>query len=1185
MIIKRGILILLSWMLLWPHFPEQARAEEPPVKENGEEGSLVIQDFENIAEWKGLEQETDMIHDGSFAGKWKTDPATGKIIKAVETSAIPKDWSSYDTLNLWVYSEKATNDRIYAILYSDNPATSQLDYYIASISITWEGWRNISLPYYSFRAGYTPAGFSKIDQIRLHTSWYGEVPNSDTRLILDQMTLDYTKESDILPIDGFEDAKKWTSITENSVHVKEGLFSGKWDQMQVKKAVQSTAIPKDWSRYDKLEFWMYSEKATGTTIYPILDSDDPATEGFDYFLTGLKIDWTGWKQVSIPLKDFTPSRQPLGLTTVKKLTFHSFWYSDQPPNPETAVYFDDMKLVRESFQVSPKVIEKEGVPGTEQIYYVTILNKAAEPDHFEVTIPEPYSEAVTVSEWSGDLSAGESKILKVKWKWPADPPAGEEQTMTISVLSRLKLGADFRVKLKWKPVKWEAATHLRPKSFIHLSELERAKKRISDEPWAADYAKKLTAEADQLLVRNLDVLDQAGGHGMWFLCDDSSKLEYDPSSPHKHYCPSENKYYEGDSFDAGWRYYRHNEVIKAARTLALAYRLSGDERYGEKAASVLREYANTYPNYSKQARGGRLYWQTLDESVSMVDLAIVYDLLYDGPLLTNGDKSNIELNMLRPSAAAISEYDMGRSNWQAWHIAAVGMIGFVLGDAEYMDFAINGEHGFYYLMRESVQSDGFWWEGSIAYHLYALRALQYLADGAESWGYDLYSSPELKKMFELPLDYAYPDYGLPFNNDGGVYGSSLIDPVTVKGSFDYEGALAAYGSPGFAWLLAHKYQTTPREGEHALFKGVDSIPADGSYTWKSRNFEGAGQSVLRNGSLYILMDYGPYGGSHGHPDKLHMDLFAEGEAFAPDFGTPSYGHVLYTGWYKQTVSHNTLTVDGTSQKAVEGKLEEFAFGKNLHVMKASAGDAYPGVKAERTILLHGRYAIDWMEASSPGEIRQYDWLFHGLGELSVNLSLSDRHSPLGFQNGYQFLKNPKSAFVQQSFKGKWTLDDKELTMISLDTGLREAAVAMGPGPSTKPDQNAPVLIQRQNGESAAFVNVFGAGAQDFQAEWIDGKSIQITDGEGMTCFLTDPAPEKGWILAASISAYKGKASSCKELPIKVIPAEKTLNISLPDKLIMKNATLMVKGTGYKEIKVNGKITQGNEMNGLTIIEQ
>ncbi|MGD7009993.1 heparinase II/III domain-containing protein [Metabacillus sp. 84] len=1183
---KRGLVILLSLLLLMPGWPASAEENVPPKEENHEEAQLVIEDFEDVSQWRGLTSEQEVVHEGSFSGRWNiTDPVSGKWMKAVETSAIPADWSSYDSLNLWVHSEKATNDRIYVVLYSDNPATPQLDYYIASIQTTWQGWQKVTLPYYSFRKGYTPAGFNKIDQLRLHSSWYGETPDPETRLVLDQMTLEYMMESDILHIDGFEDSKKWTSVTENTEFVKEGLYSGKWENMPVKKAVQSTAIPKDWSRYDKLEFWMYSEKATGTTIYPILDSDDPETEGFDYYLTGLKIDWTGWKLVSIDLKNFSPSRKPLGLDAVNKLTFHSFWYSDQPPDPETVVYLDDLKLVRESFQVSPKSISKEGLPDQEQTYLVTILNKAAETDYFEVSIPEEYAGKVKLSETSGELKPGESKTISVRWKESNESPAGDEQTMTISIISRLKLGASFQVKLKRKAVKWEPAIHARPKSFISVQELSEGKKRIQSEPWAADYYQKLLAEADKHLLANLEVLDKAGGHGMWFLCDDSSQLQYDSSSPNKHYCPAEDRYYTGDSYDAGWRYYRHNELVKAARTLAVAHKLSGDARYGEKAAEILISYANHYPNYAKQARGGRLYWQTLDESVSMVDLAYTYDLLYDSGLMADQDLANIELNMLRPSAITISEYDMGRSNWQAWHNAAVGMIGFALGEKEYMEFAINGEHGFHYLMKESVLSDGFWWEGSIAYHLYALRALQHLADGAASWGYDLYSSPELKKMYTMPLDYAYPNLGLPFNNDGGGYGSSLVDSISKKGNFDYEGAFSAYGTSSFAWLLGQKYHQTPREGEFALFKGALPIPKNGAHKWMSRNFEGAGQGVLRSGDMYVVMDYGPYGGSHGHPDKLHIDLFANGKAFAPDFGTPSYGHVLYTGWYKQTVSHNTLVVDGASQKAEEGELKEFAAGKNLQFMNAEANQAYPGVSMKRSIFMTDRYTVDWMEASSPGAIKQYDWVFHGLGEFSSDLNLTERHSPLGSQNGYQFLENPRSAHTDQSFKAEWKLDGKTLKMTALNTGFKEVAAADGPGPSSKPDQKEPVLFQRQNGEAAHFVNVFSAAEENIEAEWFDQNGIQITDEKGMTCLIANPETEEGGLIAGNVTILPGVGKSCSDLPIKVMAAGENLTIVLPDKTIMKHATLMIKGEGYERITVNGKKTEGKKWGGVTVIEK
>ena len=57
-----------------------------------------------------------------------------------------------------------------------------------------------------------------------------------------------------------------------------------------------------------------------------------------------------------------------------------------------------------------------------------------------------------------------------------------------------------------------------------------------------------------------------------------------------------------------------------------------------------------YATSAPPAQGGRMYWQTWDEAVSMVDVAFACDLLYDTGLLSDDEKAAIELQFLRPSA-------------------------------------------------------------------------------------------------------------------------------------------------------------------------------------------------------------------------------------------------------------------------------------------------------------------------------------------------------------------------------------------------------------------------------------------------------------------------------------------------------------------------------------------------------
>src|SRR6476659_7519602 len=88
---------------------------------------------------------------------------------------------------------------------------------------------------------------------------------------------------------------------------------------------------------------------------------------------------------------------------------------------------------------------------------------------------------------------------------------------------------------------------------------------------------------------------------------------------------------------------------------------------------------------------------------------------------------------------------------------------------------------------------------------------------------------------------------------------------------------------------------------------------------KSRVLDGYGQAILNNkkDSVGLSMFYGWRAG-HGHFDRLHIDTFVAGAPVTPDLGYPDamndYVKGIYT-WSKNTISHNTVTVDARKQTA------------------------------------------------------------------------------------------------------------------------------------------------------------------------------------------------------------------------------------------------------------------------------
>lgn len=86
----------------------------------------------------------------------------------------------------------------------------------------------------------------------------------------------------------------------------------------------------------------------------------------------------------------------------------------------------------------------------------------------------------------------------------------------------------------------------------------------------------------------------------------------------------------------------------------------------------------------------------------------------------------------------------------------------------------------------------------------------------------------------------------------------------------------------------------------------------------SRSFPNAGVHVMRSGwdadARYMIFDTGPYGGPHGHEDKLSFELFAFGSPFIVDPGSYTYQpDDPYRNYFVGSQGHNTIVVDGHSQ--------------------------------------------------------------------------------------------------------------------------------------------------------------------------------------------------------------------------------------------------------------------------------
>ena len=125
--------------------------------------------------------------------------------------------------------------------------------------------------------------------------------------------------------------------------VKTGKTSLKWADHSTNKVVYFKGLPTDWSAYNQLSFWAYSEKANDAGLVLIVRSENEDVEGIDYFSYRFPVDWTGWRRIEISFAAMPASRKPKGWGEVNYMQIVGDGWGNEA-KPDTVLYFDDFEL-------------------------------------------------------------------------------------------------------------------------------------------------------------------------------------------------------------------------------------------------------------------------------------------------------------------------------------------------------------------------------------------------------------------------------------------------------------------------------------------------------------------------------------------------------------------------------------------------------------------------------------------------------------------------------------------------------------------------------------------------------------------------------------------------------------------------------------------------------------------------
>jgi hypothetical protein len=908
--------------------------------------------------------------------------------------------------------------------------------------------------------------------------------------------------SDLWRVGEFEEAT-WEGVTRSAERVFSGAYSGKWSNLKATPSIKAPGFPADLSQYDRLQFSMHSSKANGQRLTLVLDSENRAAPGWDYYFYHFTVDWEGWKTFDLHLgQGIRPTRRPVGWHQISYFSINASGWQNKPL-ADTVLYLDAVRFVRGTVGIAARQMASSAGGLNDRLaarWELSVTNRSrdARTIPLVVTMSDAAREALTVT---GIPTCTELLGPKESATFGVTLTAGQ----AVSPLTRFSIGIEAASATPDSPAARATVSLVSPLPsrrhpflFGDAGLFELARVRAGRLPWAKAHLDGIVAVAERHLAEPLSLPDSAGQWSHHYVCKAcGNRLKHVVP---KHVCRGCSAEYTGWPYDqvaAGWQ---HGRNFRQARDMALAYTFTGRGEFASRTREILLAYAQRYPEWKLQnVRGhvsnsaGRLYAQTLDEACAVIGLAWSYDLVYGSGVLQATDRAHIETRLFREMVKTIRRNQAGISNWQSWHNAGVAAVGFCLQDAEMVSHALRGKNGLEFQFRKSILEDGFWYEGTAAYHYYALDALRWTVEAAWFAGIDYWTNAAYKSLYDAPLLYTFPDLNFPAINDSDIF--------SLKGRHRlYE--LAYVRTNDVAHLMVAQFGE--RKSMEAFLYGPDELPEAPAKALESRVFAGIGAAVLRHGQgrdqLYLHLDYGPHGGGHGHQDKLALTFFGLGRQLGPDPGRLAYGAPLQGAWYRQTFAHNTICVDGVSQRSTTGRLTLFHDGPEGAIMQGESTGAYTGVTLRRTVVLVDGLVVDVFVADSEAE-HTYDWVYHNVGTLHTDLTMTPRPEPLGTRAGYQHMSDIREGHTD----GAWSVDFVQPDgVVKADmAGGTGTAVFAGMGMMNNPPVPCPVVVARRTGKRALFVAVIEPtrtsprvrGVRALECRLVDEVAVEIDLGE------------------------------------------------------------------------------------------
>lgn len=362
------------------------------------------------------------------------------------------------------------------------------------------------------------------------------------------------------------------------------------------------------------------------------------------------------------------------------------------------------------------------------------------------------------------------------------------------------------------------------------------------------------------------------------------------------------EYKPGNDQEYVYQFNRHRYFI----TLGQAYQLTGDEKYARSYVEMLTDWILENPLLEEKKTTS---WRILEAGFRGEYWTKAFGYFKNSPSVTDEVVELYEKCLHEHAKYLMSMHSPYRmiSNWGIIENQGLFEIALALPKTDsskaYMDAAI--EH-LEILSRMAVMPDGVEWEQSPMYHNEVLKCFLDVVILAKWNEIELPESIVdcVKRMAYADVTWQKPNHYEFMMGDSDDFDISpflcracyyFMDPVLKHGAYeepDYETSwdIGMRGIKAYCDLETKEPEFLSR-----------ALKDTGNYYLRSEWSEKANLLHFHCGTL---------GAGHGHSDKLHINLVAQGEDVLMDGGRFTYVYGEKRREYKDPMMHNTIIVDG-----------------------------------------------------------------------------------------------------------------------------------------------------------------------------------------------------------------------------------------------------------------------------------